>query len=99
MGTGQVIATLEGVLDALGAGVSSDEVQHAVKGLPIYQRYAVLCSACYMRDKIAITCPERANSLGEIVTKNCPFYFSGRRTCPRPLVSHGSGGASVTDTV
>jgi hypothetical protein len=87
-----VVTTIAGVLDALGAGVSSEEVQLAVKGLPIYQRYTVLCSACYMRDEIAVTCPERANSLGEIVTKSCPFYFSGRRTCPRPLVSqHRSG--------
>lgn len=92
-----VIATLEGILDALGAGESSEEVQLAVKGLPIHQRYAVLCSACYMRDEIAITRPEQANSLGEIVSKNCPFYFSGRRTCPRPLVSHGPVGASETD--
>ena len=88
-----VVTTLESVLDALGAGVSSEEVQLAVKGLPIYQRYSVLCSACYKRDEIASTCPEQANSLGEIVTKSCPFYFSGRRICPRPLVSRRSGGA------
>ena len=71
-----VVTTIEGVLDALGAGVSSEEVQLAVKRLPIYQRYSVLCSACHKRDEIAVTFPERAASIGEIVTKSCPFYFS-----------------------
>ncbi len=49
-----VVTTIEGILDALGAGVSSEEVRLAVKGLPIYQRYSVLCSACYKRDEIAV---------------------------------------------
>jgi hypothetical protein len=83
-----VVTTIEGVLEAFEAGISGEEVQLAIKRLPIHERYAVLCTACYMRDEIAITCPERAKCLGEIVTKNCPFYFSGRRTCPRPLVSN-----------
>jgi hypothetical protein len=94
-----VVTTIEGVLEALDAGAPSEEVQLAVKRLPIYQRYAVLCTACRMRDGIAITCPERANSLGEIVTENCPFYFSGRRIYPRPLVSHTPVEASATKPV
>jgi hypothetical protein len=49
-----VVTTIEGVLDALGAGVSSEEVQLAVKRLPIYQRKPLVLRKNFVRGEIAL---------------------------------------------
>ena len=69
------------------AGTSVQEVHNVLQGLRIGDRYAVLCTACYRRDeKVAMNCRELADGIGKVLTRNCPFYFQGRRTCQHPLV-------------
>jgi len=75
------------VLNALMAGTAIQEVQNVLQGLRIGERYAVLCTACYRRDeRVAADCLELAHEISELLTRNCPFYFHGQRTCKHPLV-------------
>jgi len=66
-------ATDREVFEALLAGSSADEVQLYLGQLTVEDRQAVLCTACYLLDEIAVNCHERAEEIGAFIAANCPM--------------------------
>jgi hypothetical protein len=73
--------TVEEVLEALASGSSASEAQPLLNGLPITDRQAVLCTACFMMEEVAANCQQWADEISELITLNCSFYKAGIRTC------------------
>jgi hypothetical protein len=76
--------TPKGIYDSLLAGVPAAELQEHVQSLPTDRRQTLLCVTCWTCDEIEANCTARAAEAREILSRNCPFYQSGVRTCLQP---------------
>jgi hypothetical protein len=71
-----------GVLNALLAGSTAEELQSDLAQLSAVEHQAVVCSACVLRQEIADTCQAPADEVNRLVAENCPFYRRGATHCP-----------------
>jgi hypothetical protein len=71
------------LFETLLAGTFPNEIQAELDRLTAEDRQAVLCTACYLLDKLAANCPERANEIDAIIAANCRMYHCSRRSTRR----------------
>lgn len=74
------------VFNELIAGSSPQELQPGLTSLSSEARQAVLCTACFLIEEIAVNCEERAANIAEVITANCQHYQGGVRTCAKRFI-------------
>ena len=75
--------TLVGLFDSLLAGACAKDIDLALQHLPDVGRQNFFCTACDMRDEVAANCVPRALEIDHLLSRNCPDYQNGARTCAR----------------
>ena len=74
-------ATFETVVEAILAGQTPEEVLPMLEALTSYDRQAVLCTVCAMRNEIATNCTQHAAAVGALLSSQCPLFLNGVATC------------------
>ena len=80
-GSGEEVPISGEVLEAILAGDMPEHAVQEMQKLPPEDRQLVLCTLCAMRDEVVSNCEERGETVVQVLSRACPFYIGGERTC------------------